>query len=259
MPVEKMMIDQSIKSSVVNDKEQPILCDPLFDAALRFNLFPSEYVHPSWLDMLDKVLPCVFSANEMNATDRSKTAFETRSLSRVLLTLCHADGHFDFDFSDQAKRVALLPHDALMSLGMQVSAILTQSHLQKIVMNEKIHAINQAIGEDIRLFCLHWPVEGHLMPAALGELGNAIATHLFDANRFQWCAIRLVHALIPADETAVSRRLSLKYPVRWRRIKPFNLNPQQRNELSALFIAVLKKKWPGLFQLLWGEAGAHSC
>ena len=243
------MIDAVINCSVENDKERKILRDPLFDAVLRFNLFPSEYVHPSWIEMVDNALPRVFSP--VSRTN----AFESRCLSRALLSLCAAEDDFDFDFSDHGKRIALLPHDALISLGMHVIAVLAQSQLREAVMRTQIHAINRAIGEDVRIFGLRWQIEGNRMPPALSELSKMVSTHLSDAGRSHWCAVRLIRALVPANAVAVARRIALKQPVRLRSITPFDLHSEQRDELSALFITVLKNKWPELFQQLWSDTG----
>lgn len=243
------MIDAAINCSVENDKDRKILRDPLFDAVLRFNLFPSEYVHPSWIEMVDNALPRVFSP--VSRTN----AFESRCLSRALLSLCAAEDDFDFDFSDHGKRIALLPHDALISLGMHAIAVLAQSQLREAVMRTQIHAINRAIGEDVRIFGLRWSVEGNKMSPALSELGKAVATHVSDGDRSQWCAVRLIRTLIPENAVAVAGRITLKLPTRWRSVSPFDLHAEQRHELSALVIAVLKNKWPTLFQHLWSDTG----
>lgn len=243
------MIDAPINHSVENDKERKILRDPLFDAVLRFNLFPSEYVHPSWMEIVDNALPRVFSS--ISRTN----AFESRCLSRALLSLGAAESDFDFDFSDHGKRVALLPCDILMSLGMHMIAVLAQSQLREAVMRTQIHAINRAIGEDVRIFGLRWQIEGKRTSPALGELRKMVAMHLSDAGRSQWCAVRLIRTLIPANAVAVARRIALKQPVRLRSITPFDLHPEQRDELSALFIAVLKNNWPELSQQLWSDTG----
>jgi len=247
------MTDAPVNRSVENDKERKILRDPLFDAVLRFNLFPSEYVHPSWMEIVDNALPRVFSP--VSRTN----AFESRCVSRALLSLCAAENDFDFDFVDHGKRVALLPCDTLMSLGVHVSAVLAKSQLREAVMRTQIHAINRAIGEDVRIFGLRWPVEENRISPTLSELSKRVATHLSDADRSQWCAVRLIRASIPANAVAVARRIALKQPVRLRSITSFDLHAQQRNALSALFIAVLKSKWPALFQQLWSDSrGGHA-
>ena len=238
------MIDAPAHHEVENGKKRKILRDPLFDAALRFNLFPAEYAHPSWPEMLGNVLPHVF-------TETDKThAFESRCISRALLSLCGAESEFDFDFSDHGKRIVLLPHDTLMSLGMYVLAVLAQAQLREVIMRAEIHAINKAIGEEIRIFGLCW--QGDEAPA-FGKLGKEIATYVFDADRSQRCAVRLIRALIQESEAAVRRRVALKQPVRWRSVEPFDLYAEQRHALSSLFISVLQNKWPELFQQIWSD------
>lgn len=231
---------------------EPIVCDRLFDLVLRFNLFPAEYAHPGWLAMLDKVLPGIFSFDD----EIRRTGYRIRSLSRALLALCNAEHSFDFDFSDSVKRIALLPCDCLSSLGMHVASVLAQPHLQKFVNKEQVRAINQAIGSEVRLFSLRWCAQQGFASTQVGALGNAVAGHLFETDRFQQCAMQLVLTLIPEEASAVSTRLILKYPVAWKHITPFRLNVEQRSALSALFASVLKQKWPVFHQQLWDEVHA---
>ena len=89
--------------------------DRLADLQLAFNLYPSWYAHASWLERLG-----------ITSDDRElrNTPLWTRCVSSALLHSEQLDQHFDCDFFDPAKRLALLDAAALTRLGGLVNATL---------------------------------------------------------------------------------------------------------------------------------------
>ena len=70
----------------------------LLDLQLSFNLYPSQYAHTSWLERLG-----VSDADKELRT----SPLWIRSVSSALLRGANLDKHFDNDFFDPAKRLAL--------------------------------------------------------------------------------------------------------------------------------------------------------
>src|SRR5688572_16853150 len=87
----------------------------LLDLQLAFNLFPARYAHASWLERLG-----VSDAdNELRPSP-----LWTRSVSSGLLRAANLDKHFDSDFFDPAKRLALIDATTLTRVAGLVCATL---------------------------------------------------------------------------------------------------------------------------------------
>ncbi|MET0356791.1 MAG: hypothetical protein ABW044_08415, partial [Cellvibrio sp.] len=93
-----------------------LTADSLFDLILKFNAFPALYAHPSWVQSL-------LFLQDTGTTDQELNPYWIRYLSKTLLNIFKLDQQWEFDFSNPAKKIALIDAENLMRLGHCVAAI----------------------------------------------------------------------------------------------------------------------------------------
>src|SRR5688572_30241880 len=113
--------------------------DRLLDLQLSFNLYPSQYAHASWLERLG-----VSDADN----DIRESPLWTRSVSSALLRAANLDKHFDNDFYDPAKRVALVDAPTLTRVAGLVCAALLRERIKRAVRQEEVRALRSSIGAE---------------------------------------------------------------------------------------------------------------
>jgi YOP proteins translocation protein K (YscK) len=229
------------------DNAHPLFQDELFDQIFRFNLFPAEYAHESWLNELDAIL-------SQNVATGQQTVLGTaalRSYSRVLLRRFSLEQQFDFDFTDMVKRIALIPSHVLHDLGRYVCAVLARESLQKVITQAQLGPISQTIGLDARMLALRWDLHTQPLSSSLLALNPMVVEHWSDQDNLQRFAMRLMLGLLPEAAVGVRSRFTLKYPQSWLRCKPMPLEPMACMDLFGLVRQLLQLQWPVHHQKLW--------
>lgn len=218
-----------------------VTADSLFDLILKFNLFPALYVHPSWVQSL-------FFLQHADTPDQELNPYWIRYLSKTLLDMFKLDQHWEFDFSNPAKKLALIDAEHLMRLGHCVAAILVQPYLRKIISGSKISIINQVIGAEHREFALRWKPTRHnsfsLDVASLNGLTEMAYNALAAQQEWQRFVVRLIISLMPLDATGVRNRLLFKFPMDYRDTDYLKLTEDKRALVAALFFDVLQQQLP---------------
>jgi YOP proteins translocation protein K (YscK) len=218
----------------------PLLADRRFDAELAFNLFPSQYVHPSW------VASMLGGFEDSHHGDGARTVFWQRSLSQALMRQHELDRLIDFDFADSAKRSVLMDHDAGLRVASQVSALLLRDALRRVVLAPQVAAAQRHLGaptltqvlraNDLVPKLAHAPA-GLLDPGELLQPSN-------DPQLWLRRAARLWLAMVPAAALGTLRRLRLKLPLAWRSLEAWRLGDLERRQIGALFAAVTPRAAP---------------
>ena len=118
-------------------------------AITTFNLFPAQYLDHSWRDALTARIGPIEPALESQP-------FWIRELSTAILRERQLDDQFDFDFSDRAKRLALLDGPTLNRLCLAITGLLVRQHLRLLVSRDDASLIQRSLGQGIHKLVLEW-------------------------------------------------------------------------------------------------------
>jgi hypothetical protein len=218
----------------------PLVADRRFDAELVFNLFPAQYVHPSW------VAPMLGGFEDGDHGDGARTVFWQRSLSQALMRQHELDRLIDFDFADSAKRSVLMDHDAGLRVASQVSALLLRDALRRVVLAPQVAAVQRHLGAPTLTQVLR--ANGLIPKLAYAPAGLLDPSELLqatdDPQLWPRRAARLWLAMVPAAALGTLRRLRLKLPLAWRSLEAWRLGDTERRQIGALFAAVTPRAAP---------------
>jgi hypothetical protein len=182
----------------------------LLDLQLSFNLYPSQYAHTSWLERLG-----VSDADQELRT----SPLWTRSVSSALLRGANLDKHFDNDFFDPAKRLALIDASTLTRIAGLVCATLLRERIKRAVRQDEVRALRASIGAEAHAFAVRF---GGLLPMVAPPFAND-----------PW----------PAPAIGVTGRMRMRFASDWTPPRQ-RLNEPQRVGLTKLIVAVIMQSTP---------------
>ncbi len=200
----------------------------LLDLALSFNLYPSQYAHSSWLERLG-----VTGAD----TDLRESPLWTRSVSSALLRAANLDKHFDNDFFDPAKRLALMDATTLTRVAGLVCATLLRERIKKAVRQDEVRALRTTIGAEAHAFAVRF---GELLPMVTPPF----ATDAWPTpEEWQKATVLQMFAALPAHAIGVMGRMRMRFSSDWT-LPRHRLNEPQRVGLTRLIVAVVTQSTP---------------
>jgi hypothetical protein len=112
----------------------------LFFHVHRFNLLPTRYIHPSWLEELTGVLP-----KDIRPIWQRNPRAEKHCAALIIKTFCQG---FIFDFSDAVRCVALMPGDALVRLMAYAGLVINAHIIMKSISGSYIKSLSKAFGPE---------------------------------------------------------------------------------------------------------------
>lgn len=206
----------------------PSNAERLLDLQLAFNLYPSQYAHASWLQRL--------GVSEGDTALRASPLW-TRSMSSALLRAANLDKHFDNDFYDPAKRLALLDAPTLTRVAGLVGATLLRDRIKRAIRQDEVRTLRATIGAEAHAFAVRF---GGLLPM----VAPAFASEPWPAPaEWQKATVLLAFGALPAHAIGVMGRMRMRFPSDW--TLPRNrLNEPQRVGLTKLIVAVLVQSTP---------------
>jgi hypothetical protein len=207
----------------------------LVDLQLAFNLYPSWYAHSTWLAQLG------IADSE---TELQNSPLWTRAVSSALLRSEQLEQHFDNDFFDPAKRLALLDAATLTRVAGLASATLLREKLKRAVRQDEVRALQACIGAEAHAFAVRW---GGLLPMVNPPFAGAGWP-----TRAEWerASIIQLFAALPAHAIGVMGRLRMRFPNDWG-LPRQRLAEPQRVGLTRLIVAVILQSsplWRWLFE-----------
>lgn len=217
---------------------EPTHAERLLDAQLAFNLYPAWYAHPSWLATLGDATELAEEYCELR-----NSPLWLRATSSALLHGGQLDQHFDCDFFDPAKRLALIDANTLTHIAGLVSATLMRERLKRVVLQSEVRAVHACMGEAAHAFAIRW---SGLLPM----VGPAIGPNSWP-NRETWerNSIAQLFSALPSHAIGVIGRLRMKFPCDWPAPRLRLVEPQ-RVGLTKLIVGVLlqaRTPWSWLF------------
>lgn len=223
----------------------------LFDLQLAFNLYPAVYAHVSWFAQLVQGMPTDEEARELHASP-----LWIRALSSELLRQEQLDRHFDCDFFDPAKRLALLDAATLTRVAGLVAATLRRERLRRTIRKADVSAIHDCMGSQAHAFAVGWtgtlPLQQHTVESE------------FWPTRVVWEKTSVAQLLtaLPSHATGVTGRLRMRFPKDWELPRQPLLPEPMRVGLTQLVVAVITQAaphWSWLFESGAFEPGAVRC
>lgn len=206
----------------------PSNAERLLDLQLSFNLYPSQYAHASWLEHLG----VSDTDNELRASP-----LWTRSVSSTLLRAANLDKHFDNDFFDPAKRLALLDATTLTRVAGLVCATLLRDRIKRAVRQEEVRALRATIGPEAHAFAVRF---GGLLPMVAPPFANDPWPAPAEWHE---AAVLLIFSALPAHAIGVTGRMRMRFSSDWG-LPRNRLNEPQRVGLTKLIVAVLMQSTP---------------
>jgi hypothetical protein len=227
----------------------------LLDLQLAFNLYPAWYAHPSWLATLGDATTLAEEYCELRNSPQW-----IRAVSSALLRSGQLHQHFDCDFFDPAKRLALIDAGTLVRLAGLVSATLLRERLRRIVTSAEVRAVQQCMGEEAHAFAVRWQ-------GLLPMVGPALS-HWPAREHWERESVLLLLSALPSHAIGILGRLHMKFPIDW--LEPHRrLVEPQRVGLTRHIVAVLLQagtSWAWLFspdmtstQFTEAANGARAC
>ncbi|MET0533995.1 MAG: SctK family type III secretion system sorting platform protein [Steroidobacter sp.] len=223
----------------------------LFDLQLAFNLYPATYAHASWLAPLGQATPTGEEARELHASP-----FWIRALSTQLLRQEQLDQHFDCDFFDPAKRLALLDAATLTRIAGLVSATLRRERLRRTIRQADVFAVQSCMGSQAHAFAVSW--EGPLPLQQHTVEGEGWPTRAV----WERTSVARLFTALPSHATGVIGRLRLRFPKDWELPRQPLLAEPLRVGLTQLIVGVIAQaspQWSWLFESRSFEPGAGRC
>jgi len=202
--------------------------DRLLDLQLAFNLYPSQYAHSSWLERLG-----VSSADD----DLRRSPLWTRSVSSALLRAANLDKHFDNDFFDPAKRLALIDAATLTRIAGLVGATLLRDRIKRAVRQDEVRALRACVGAEAHAFAVRF---GELLPMVPPPFAH-------DAwptpDEWRKATVLQMFGALPAHAIGVMGRMRMRFASEWTPARQ-RLNEPQRVGLTRLIVAVIMQSTP---------------
>ncbi|HSD37141.1 MAG TPA: hypothetical protein VLC92_06510 [Rhodocyclaceae bacterium] len=225
-----------------------IASDALFDLVMRFNLFPAEYAHPSWLIAPDAFLEPLGLGDlsimhaaaqgsaqcpdfSLSPVPSYATPMWMRHMSIALLGLRDLESQYDFDYSDTGKRLALLDTPSLLSLARQAAALLARPFLQGLIRGDEVAAVDAVIGRALRIQTLAQPAGVEHIALALKKIRDLACGAMLDAGIWSTLPMQIALSVLPEDAAGTRARLRFRFPHEHRRLPRFALSELQRREL----------------------------
>jgi hypothetical protein len=214
--------------------------DRLVDLQLSFNLFPARYAHASWVQRC--LGPMAADSSELSAAPSW-----LRALSAALLRHEGLDQHYDCDFFDPAKRLALLEAHTLIRIGGLVMATLLRDRLRRTISRTEVQVAEACMGAQARQYAVRW--QGALpFPSPALEAG-----HWPSAEVWQRMSVAQLVAAIPSHAVAVTGRMRLRFPCDWALPgeRGLRLSEPQRVSLTNFIVAIVvdaAPEWRWLFE-----------
>ncbi len=242
-------LDNAASAAEANGAER------LLDLQLAFNLYPAWYAHPSWLATLGDATTMAEEYCELRSSPQW-----IRAVSSALLRSGQLHQHFDCDFFDPAKRLALIDAGTLIRLAGLVSATLLRERLRRAVTHAEVRAIQQCMGEEAHAFAVRW--QGLLpMVAPIIDNHGWPRPEIWEKN-----SVELLLSALPGHAIGVLGRLHMKFPIDWLEPRRRLVEPQ-RVGLTRLIIAVLLQagtpwNWlfaPDITSIQFTEAANGAC
>jgi hypothetical protein len=217
---------------------EPAHAERLLDLQLAFNLYPAWYAHPSWLATLGDASLLAEEYCELRTSPQW-----LRAMSTALLCAGQLQHHFDCDFFDPAKRLALIDAVTLTRIGGLVSATLMRERLRRVVLQSEMRAVHACMGAEAHEFAVRW---SGLLPM----VGPAIESGAWPM-RATWerNSIAQLFSALPSHAIGVIGRLRMKFPCDWPASRQRLVEPQ-RVGLTKLIVGVLLQSgtpWNWLF------------
>jgi hypothetical protein len=217
---------------------EPTDAKRLLDLQLAFNLYPAWYAHPSWLATLGDATTLAEEYCELRSSPQW-----IRAVSSALLRGGQLHQHFDCDFFDPAKRLALIDAGTLTRIAGLVSATLLRERLRRIVTHAEVRAVQQCMGEETHAFAVRWQ-------GLLPMIGPVLDQSDWP-NRDVWerSSVALLLSALPSHAIGILGRLHMKFPIDWLEPRRRLIEPQ-RVGLTRLIVAVLLQagtSWGWLF------------
>jgi hypothetical protein len=223
------------REAVILDAMAPGSAERLLDLQLAFNLYPSWYAHPSWLARLG-----------IADTDAQlqQSPLWIRSVSSALLRSEQLHQHFDSDFFDPAKRLALIDAPSLTRVAELVGATLLRERLKRLVRHDEVRAARECIGAEAHAFAVRW---GGLLP---------MITVPFERgpwpSKAEWqrASVLQIFAALPGHAIGAIGRMRMRFPYEWNLVRG-RLGEPQRVGFTRLIVAVLMQstpQWRWLFE-----------
>jgi len=200
----------------------------LLDLQLSFNLYPSQYAHASWLERL----------GVSDADNELRTSpLWTRSVSSALLRGANLDKHFDNDFFDPAKRLALIDAPTITRVAGLVCATLLRERIKRAVRQDEVRALRASIGAEAHAFAVRF---GGLLPMVAPPFANDPWPA---PAEWQKAAVLQMFAALPAHAIGVMGRMRMRFSSDWTPPRQ-RLNEPQRVGLTKLIVAVIMLSTP---------------
>lgn len=214
----------------------------LLDLQLAFNLYPAWYAHLSWLALLG------------DADELSQESYELRgsplwirSTSSALLRGSNLHRHFESDFFDPAKRLALIDADSLRRIAGHVSATLLRTRLRRVVEQREVQAVHACMGAEAHAFAVRW--DGLLPMVAPIVDPNIHSDQWPTAATWEHHSVAQLLSALPNHAIGVLGRLRMKFPSDWSLPRQRLVEPQ-RVSFTRLIVSVILESnspWRWLF------------
>lgn len=219
---------------------QPGAVVDVISLRLGFNLFPSDYAHPSWLAQLG------MNVAEL-ATPFVRSPLWKRSVSTALLRAHRLEQRFDCDFDDHAKRLALIDTATLTRIGGLALATVLRERLRRIVQRSQVQALHDCMGAEAHQFALRW--NGAVPSLPVPFEGTAVG---ISAESWAQRSVGQLFAALPDQTTGIGERMRLRFPAHWTLPDPAQpkLDDAQRGDLTKLVVALIAQsapQWSWLF------------
>jgi hypothetical protein len=220
----------------------PSNAERLLDLQLAFNLYPSQYAHASWLELL--------GVSDADNELRSSPLW-TRSVSSALLRAANLDKHFDSDFFDPAKRLALIDASTLTRVAGLVCATLLRDRIKRAVRQEEVRTLRATIGPEAHAFAVRF---GGLLPMVTPPFANGPWPA---PAEWQKAAVLLMFGALPAHAVGVMGRMLMRFSNEWTMPRQRWTEPQ-RIGFTKLIVAVLMQSTPDWRWLFEAETSGEA-
>jgi hypothetical protein len=192
----------------------------------EFNFLPLRYIHPSWL----KTIPGGRYLGGMHSFSRTE-----HRLSQYILSHLGLENEYFFDFTNQANTIALLDESKLSEIIRYAGLVINREQIKKIIVREDIVQLKQKMGEEAYFFTLK-------RAPFMGTVPDFPTTEYKSENILTNVTISGVQCLATlfSDNTAILKRLFLKFPITWKSYSQLSTEDisRGRSKASSLLVRI---------------------
>lgn len=172
----------------------------LFKLICEFNLFPSQYIHETWIENI----PCAALFKKLCKINRCQ-----RKLSAFIFKHFNLEREFSFNFKNRINLMGLVNAADMYKLVYYSGLAVNAGKISKVIQRDALLSLKKELGEDAYSFGLQ--KAPFLMGGAVFDFGDEEESNDFFSHVI-YCGMKCLEAAFSGESRGLFQRILFKLP-----------------------------------------------